>query len=406
MGNIMLISRGDWQLDLPYVQINIHDEQDIENRIQDVDLIVIHSTFDLSEKGSQVLNERSERDLVPIVIYGVSSGDLERFDTVNYVSFVMEENSRLLAPTIENLMKYRARYNEIAVDSELLELFLKYNTSYVFFKDENARVVRLSDNYSGMLGFPARKAIGKSMADIFPSELAEKMVKDDLKILNELKPVEVIEALNGKYYKTSKFPVVQENGKAILAGFTIDISDLKEIEKELIESKKQVEMLTVTDEMLNISNRRGFLSNLEKEIHRIGRYGGKSALIIFDIDKFKSFNDTLGHFKADYFLKDIAEKVKGLLREDDTFGRLGGDEFAVLCINTPLDKGIRVAERIQECLAAKPLILDGETYHYTVSIGVSEVNEGSGEMSQLLHKTDLALYTAKENGRNRIEVSR
>src|SRR5512139_1806536 len=107
---------------------------------------------------------------------------------------------------------------------EMFRLFMEHSPIYVFFKDEQIRSMQLSKNYEKMLGRPIHELIGKTMYDLFPSELAKNMVKDDLRILNEGKPIEVEEELNGRFYKTTKFPIIREDKPARLAGFTIDIT--------------------------------------------------------------------------------------------------------------------------------------------------------------------------------------
>jgi PAS domain S-box-containing protein len=115
---------------------------------------------------------------------------------------------------------------------EMFRLFMNYSPIYVFFKDENIRAIQLSKNYEKMLGRPVHELIGKTMNELFPSELAKSMVEDDLRILREGKPVEVMEELHGRFYTTTKFPITREGKSPLLAGFTIDITDHKRAEEQ------------------------------------------------------------------------------------------------------------------------------------------------------------------------------
>ncbi len=120
---------------------------------------------------------------------------------------------------------------------EMFRLFMEHSPIYVFFKDEQIRSMQLSKNYEKMLRRPLHELIGKTMSDLFPSELAESMVKDDLRILNEGKPIEVEEELNGRFYTTTKFPIIRQGKSPRLAGFTMDITEAKLAEKALREQE-------------------------------------------------------------------------------------------------------------------------------------------------------------------------
>ena len=127
---------------------------------------------------------------------------------------------------------------------EMFRLFMDYSPIYVFFKDENIRSIQLSKNYEKMLGRPVQELIGKTMDDLFPSELAKSMVEDDLRILRERKPIEVVEELNGRFYTTTKFPITREGKPPLLAGFTIDITERKRVEEALRKSEEYFRRLT------------------------------------------------------------------------------------------------------------------------------------------------------------------
>ncbi len=127
----------------------------------------------------------------------------------------------------------RKQVQEALRESEdRFNLFLEHSPIYVFFKDDKIRSLRLSRNFETMLGIPLDKIIGKTMDELFPSDLAKKMIQDDLSALREGKPVVVDEELNGRFYSTTKFPVKREGFPAFLAGFTVDITERKKAEEE------------------------------------------------------------------------------------------------------------------------------------------------------------------------------
>jgi PAS domain S-box-containing protein len=133
-----------------------------------------------------------------------------------------------------------AVYKQMALDAEkfresqaIFSSFLEYSPVYVFFKDSEARSLMLSRNYEQMLGRPLHELLGKTMNDLFPSDLAESMVADDMRILNEGKRIIVVEEFNGRVYETTKFPVFKDGKPHMLAGFTLDITERRRAEEEL-----------------------------------------------------------------------------------------------------------------------------------------------------------------------------
>jgi len=122
---------------------------------------------------------------------------------------------------------------QLAQNETIFRSFLEFSPVYVFFKDKDTRTLHLSSNYEHMLGIPVSEALGKTSYELFPSELAKKMVADDLQILSEGKPVEVVEEMNGRTYETTKFPIFKDGNPDMLAGFTIDITERVQTENTL-----------------------------------------------------------------------------------------------------------------------------------------------------------------------------
>jgi PAS domain S-box-containing protein len=138
----------------------------------------------------------------------------------------------------------RKRVEEALKQSEaIFTSFLEHSPVYVFFKDRDTRSLMLSKNYEQMLGMPISNLLGKTMDELFPSELAKSMVADDLRILNEGRRIIVVEELNGRVYETTKFPVLKDGLPYILAGFTLDITERTRAEERLRQSEEQYRYL-------------------------------------------------------------------------------------------------------------------------------------------------------------------
>jgi diguanylate cyclase (GGDEF)-like protein/PAS domain S-box-containing protein len=174
-----------------------------------------------------------------------------------------------------------------------------------------------------------------------------------------------------------------------------DVTDRKRLEDEL-------SYQAFHDSLTGLANKALFQDRLQHAAARIERTGGHLAVLFIDLDNFKTVNDSLGHAAGDEMLSRVAEVLVGCLRKVDTAARLGGDEFAVL-VEDIGDRGdaVKLAERILTALR-QPVTAGGKDVSATVSIGITFDTPGITS-DQLLRNADLAMYTAKERGKNRFE---
>jgi diguanylate cyclase (GGDEF)-like protein len=186
--------------------------------------------------------------------------------------------------------------------------------------------------------------------------------------------------------------------------FTISIAFvLLAMAKERIEFLHR--MAAMIDPLTGIANRRSFLKDATELIRRksAGRYG--VAVLLMDLDHFKSINDRFGHAVGDRVLQVFAESTRETIRAADLFGRLGGEEFAAVLRNVRREDAIAMAERIHRQFTEAATCVDDCAVGATVSIGVALNEDAALDMPELLAQADQALYYAKEHGRNRVEVA-
>ncbi len=168
----------------------------------------------------------------------VLSGGLLAFAIITLVVWRYRSMLRLNRE-LKSAFEERKKVEDALRESEeIFSQFLQHSPIYIFFKDEAVRAVRLSSNYETMLGKPVPELLGKTMNDLFPSELAKRMVADDLRILSEGKQIEIEEELNGRFYSTIKFPIYRDGKARYLAGFTMDITERRKLEDQLLHSQK------------------------------------------------------------------------------------------------------------------------------------------------------------------------
>jgi len=173
---------------------------------------------------------------------------------------------------------------------------------------------------------------------------------------------------------------------------------------ELSDLNDKLRRISLTDGLTDIDNRRSLEVRLAEMWQHSMRLHEPIALIMCDIDKFKSVNDNYGHQAGDSVLKDVAQLLKGAAREIDRVGRYGGEEFLLILSGTVLDAAVTFAERLREIVAGHTFSLpDGKTITRTISCGVAAwPHPGVTDQEELLRAADDALYVAKETGRNRV----
>ncbi len=164
----------------------------------------------------------------------------------------------------------------------------------------------------------------------------------------------------------------------------------------------RLEMLAHTDPLTHLLNRRGLHVRLASELDRVRRYNAPLGLLLIDLDHFKSVNDTYGHLAGDDVLTEMGKLLQNGTRSVDIVGRYGGEEFVVVLPETGVEGVMVFAQRIRDKIAAHKFSFgQGITSHLTASVGVANFpSAGNHSPEELLHAADMALYKAKESGRN------
>ncbi len=190
----------------------------------------------------------------------------------------------------------------------------------------------------------------------------------------------------------------EEGNPTVVAGMVQNVTDLVSLQERL-------ENQAARDELTGALNRRVCREILEQQI-TASRISGKSFAVVFiDIDYFKSINDQHGHQVGDVVLKAFVNKVEENLREGDFIFRWGGEEFLLLLPHLDVSKHFRVADKIRKAIEDNLIVLEDKTkVAMTISMGVSSYPVHGSTTSQLIEKSDIAMYRAKANGRNRVEL--
>jgi diguanylate cyclase (GGDEF)-like protein len=169
------------------------------------------------------------------------------------------------------------------------------------------------------------------------------------------------------------------------------------------EYHEEIYRLTIIDGLTQIHNQRYLLEFVDRELARSTRHQRPLALILFDIDWFKTINDELGHLGGDFTLRELAACVRKTVRREDLFARYGGEEFALVLVETQLEGAVDVAERIRESVERHPFRFEDKPFSLTVSLGVAfTTGDANLTAAGLLRQADDKLYQAKRAGRNQV----
>ena len=184
-------------------------------------------------------------------------------------------NDRILMSIVRDITERRRAEVALRENEEIFRQFMEHSPIYVFFKDEHSHAKRLSRNYEAMLGRPLQDLLGRNMNDLFPPALAEKMVEDDMGVLEKGKRVEVEWELKGRHYFTIKFPIDVEGKPRNLAGYTIDITERKQADLALARLKQAID---TSSEAVFMTDRDGIITYLNPSFASLYGYSAEEIV--------------------------------------------------------------------------------------------------------------------------------
>jgi diguanylate cyclase (GGDEF)-like protein len=172
------------------------------------------------------------------------------------------------------------------------------------------------------------------------------------------------------------------------------------LQADLIESREKLRFQATHDSLTGLWNRASVLDMLHREMDRANRNEGFTGVLMLDLDHFKRVNDKYGHLAGDAVLKSAADRIAEMVRPYDIVGRYGGEEFLVVLPNCDIEQSRQTAERICAAVGEVPILLGNREIRVTVSIGATACAANTFQENQLLAIADIALYKAKDAGRN------
>ena len=305
-------------------------------------------------------------------------------------------------------------HDMIMSESLLIQTIMLNNQDTIYFKDLDSRYILNSHAHAMQFGLKdASMMKGKTDFDFFPRKFANRARKEELEIIRTGVPIinniERWEQEDGEsvWFSACKYPLINQDGKTVGTwGTSHNITELKRAEERLAKANEELKKLSVLDELSDLYNRRYFYEMLGNAIrkYKVAKNSGRDetfSIIVLDIDRFKTINDSLGHSIGDEAIRHLADVLRRTCRSNDTAFRVGGDEFTIILHDTKLHTARKQAERIRIAAEESPLQMNGRNYPMTLSIGVASFDEHA-DSKEFIHAADNRLYRSKSLGRNRV----
>lgn len=295
------------------------------------------------------------------------------------------------------------RYSEkMAALSRFLDSVIGSIPAGVIVQDASSREVLLANEQAERIFGSEQTMVGRRVHECMPANLAD-YVRE-----------QTDQCMNGSTMRQTEDRLRTAIGPRVLRTKSLRRSDaeaqsdyvllIAEDVTDEIAAREQIHHMAHHDSLTGLANRALLHEQLQAALHNCTTNQRMVAALCLDLDKFKNVNDAFGHAFGDKLLRAVAERLHGVLRDEDTLARLGGDEFAIVLprIDRPED-AFRTAQRIIECIAPA-FLMDGHNFLIGVSIGIAFTRNPHEHAELLLGHADMALYEAKRNGRNRYEV--
>lgn len=286
----------------------------------------------------------------------------------------------------------------------LLDAILENVDALIYMKGADRRFLYANRRMAETFGCSVEQIIGSLDTDLMPAEVAERFWQQDQKILASGQRHACEESLvdaggHQRHYWSVIIPRTGPDGTPAIIGLSTDITELHALKEELQRQAR-------ADSLTGIANRRSFYESAEQEFARSRLQGQALSLITIDIDFFKRINDTLGHPMGDRVLQEFVACCQDALRTDGLLARTGGEEFCILLPGADLEAARHIAERIREQTQERRIEVPPQELRISASFGVAGLCDTDERFETLYSRADLALYAAKQQGRNRTSLLR
>ena len=355
------------------------------------------------------------KDDIPDILERVKRGEsVERYETVRTrkdgthihvsldVSPILDPQGTIMgAATIaHNITDRKYAEEKVRESREQLQVIIDTVPSLISYVDRNFHYRWNNRTYREWFHRTAEEITGRHMRDILGEEVFQR-------ILPRLQ-----KALSGEVVYYDDYLAYPSGGRWVhgvympnrtargeVDGIVVFVNDITERKK----MEEEIRHMAHHDALTGLPNRRLFRDVVNMEMAQARRTRKKLAILFLDLDRFKEVNDTLGHEAGDALLKEVARRLRANIRESDTVARIGGDEFNILLADIPRPEDVTAVARKIMGSFERPFLIAGHELHVTASIGISVYPDDSEETDTLFRYADIAMYHAKERGKNNFQ---
>src|SRR5580704_9847743 len=294
-----------------------------------------------------------------------------------------------------------------SVDARYKALIDQANDGIVIVDSHTYQVLYTNPAFLTRLGYTNEEAQSLTLTDIFadrdatPESVLSRLIEADSQMALNMQQ----RCKNGAFFDTEvRCNALDVDGRDVLAYVTHDVSLRRKAEQQLIENQQRLDKMAHHDQLTGLPNRHYLTAFLPQAIEEAKAANTMLGVVFLDLDRFKHINDTRGHETGDKLLQEVAQRLRGCVRDSDVVIRMGGDEFVVVFRNVKTyDEVTMGAGRIIETLN-QPIVIDQHPLQTTGSVGVSLFPRDGSSMVELLKHSDTAMYQAKDRGRNNVQM--
>jgi diguanylate cyclase (GGDEF)-like protein/PAS domain S-box-containing protein len=307
--------------------------------------------------------------------------------------------------TFSNITERKQAEEALLFKTALLEAQSETTIDGILVVDESDHIVLANKQFGLNFGIPDQMLSTRNdlivLKHVTDQVMDPDAFRERVKYLNshrEEKSRDELRFKNGKIFDRYSAPLVDSRGR-----YRGRIWYFRDITNRKV-AEERIQYLAYYDALTGLPNRTLLQDRLSKALASARRRNDKVALLFLDLDRFKIINDSLGHLVGDLLLQEIAARLKRFSREQDTVARLGGDEFLIVLTDvTDLPDAAVAAERLMDAMTAE-FIIQGHSLCVSCSLGISIFPEHGADAEALIKNADAAMYSAKENGRNNIQL--
>lgn len=352
--------------------------EEVANRIRKSDLEVWHTKKYLVEEKQVGTDDQPVYKLAGKKIFNADSPE------EYLLGFVFDITDRVKAE------------QQLRESEEKFRMVLEQAADSYFLINNEGAIVDVNTTACKMLGYSREELLSLTVEDI--TSIPMDQVERYYQLCNENRSMNVEHYLICKSQMAipvdTNVALVMIGNKNMYAAMCRDIRDKKKAEE-------RIRFMAFHDSLTGLPNRWYLRSYIETYVADARNKGSLFALLLLDLDYFKTINDTLGHQAGDCLLQDVAKRLQAHIREQDILARLGGDEFIIFLPDlVAIDQVVATCDSILLGMA-EPFILHGNPYQITTSVGVSYSSMDASTLDSLIRRADIAMYAAKEQGRNK-----